>query len=66
MCAYLWVGGLQIGGTRSELGAQVEAQVHVCFVVGGRATECRHEKRCGSAGRGKSACVHRCGWAGYI
>jgi len=32
--------------------------VHVHTVaVGGRATECRHEKRIGSAGRGTSACV---------
>jgi len=60
------VGGrLRIVGTRSELAAQVEAQVHVCFVVGGRATDYRHEKRIGSAGRGTSACVLRCWWAGY-
>ena len=65
MCAQVWVCGLQIGGTESEVAAQVEVQVHVCTGVGGRATECRHEKRSGSAGRGTSACVHRCGWAGY-
>ena len=65
MCAYFWVGGLQIGGTRSELGAQVEVQVHVCLLVGGRAADWGHEKRIGSAGRGTSANIHSCGWAGY-
>jgi len=59
------VGGLQIGGTESELGAQVEAQVNVCFVVGGRAADRRHGKRSGSIGRGTSARVLRCGWVGY-
>ena len=39
MCAQVLVGGLQIGGTESEVAAQVEAQVHVCTGVGGRATE---------------------------
>ena len=64
-CAQLWVGRLQIVGTTSEAGAQIEAQIHVCIGVGGRATDRRDEKRSGSAGRGTSACVHRCGWAGY-
>jgi hypothetical protein len=32
--------------------------VHVCIVVGGRATECRHGKRIGSAGRGASTCLN--------
>jgi len=65
MCASLLVGGQRNVGTRSELGAQVEAQVHICIVVGVRATECRHEERIESAGRGTSACVLTCGWAGY-
>ena len=51
-------------GTESEMAAQVEAQVHVCIVVGGRTADSGHEKRIGSAGRGTSACVHRCGWVG--
>ena len=64
MYAQVLVGGLGIAGTESELAAQVEAQVHVCLGVGGRATECRYEKRIGSAGRGTSACLFSCGWAG--
>ena len=37
------MGGLQIGGTESEVAAQVEAQVHVRIGVGGRATDLRQE-----------------------
>jgi len=51
------VGGLRIVGARSEVVAQVEAQVHVRIGVGGRATDRGHGKRSGSAGRGTSACV---------
>jgi len=41
------VGGLKIAGTESELAAQVEAQVHVCVVVGERTADSRHGKhRC--------------------
>jgi len=43
---------LHVEGTTSEVVAQVEAYVYVCIVVGGRATDCRYEKRIGSAGRG--------------
>ena len=39
-------------GTKSEMVAQVEAQVHVCVVVGGLAKDSGLEKRNGSAGRG--------------
>ena len=43
---------LHVEGTTSEVVAQVEVYVYVCIVVGGRATDCRYEKRIGSAGRG--------------
>ena len=33
MCALLWVDGLQIVGSKSDLAAQVEVQVHVGIVV---------------------------------
>jgi len=36
MCAQVWVGGLRNVGTKSELAAQVEVQVNLCIVVGGR------------------------------
>ena len=39
MYALLWVGGIQIVGTRSKVAAQVEVHVHVCIVVGGWATD---------------------------
>ena len=58
------VDGLRIVGTESEVAAQVEAQVHMCTGVGGQVTDRGHGKRSGSAGRGTSACVHRCGWVG--
>ena len=51
MYVYVWVGGLRNEGTRSKVAAQVEAQVHVCTGVGGRAADSMHEKRSGSAGR---------------
>jgi len=63
-CLNIVMGGLRNVGTKSELAAQVEAQVHACIVMGGRATECRHGKRIGSAGRSTSAYLFRCGWAG--
>ena len=41
------VGGLRNVGTRSELAAQVEVQVHVCVVVSERTADSRHGKhRC--------------------
>ena len=49
MCALLWVGGLQIVGSRSELAAQAEVQVHAGIVVDAFATCFGHEKRSGSA-----------------
>jgi len=52
MCALLWVDGLQIVGSKSELAAQAEAQVHVGIVVDEFATCSRHEKRSRGAGRG--------------
>jgi len=64
MFVEMWVGGLPIVGTVSELAAQVEAQVHVCLGVGWRTADSGHEKRIGSAGRGTSACMHRCWWVG--
>ena len=54
-----------MAGTESEVAAQVEVQVHVCIVVGGWATDSRHGKRSGSAGRSASAFVHSSGWVGY-
>ena len=61
MCGHTcgWVGGLQTVGSKSEVAAQVEAQVHVrAYLWGGeRATDSGLKKRSGSAGRGTSACV---------
>jgi len=65
MCALLWVGGLQIVGSRSELAAQAEVQVHVGIAFDDFATCSRHEKRSRGAGRGTFACMNCCGWAGY-
>ena len=65
MCALLWVGGLKIEGSRSELAAQAEVQVHVGIAVDAFATCSKHEERSRGAGRGICACVHCCGWMGY-
>ena len=43
---------LLVVGTNSEVAAQVEMQVHVCIVGGGRAMDSNLEKRSGSAVRG--------------
>jgi len=43
---------------------QAEVQVPVGIGVGGRATDSKYEERSGSAGRGTSSIVNRCGWAG--
>ena len=44
----------------------VEVQVHVCIVVGGRATDSGLEKRSGSAGRAASSCGHSCRCIRYV